>query len=61
VGAEDFKKTGLMAQMEITPLEGDNVFSGGRNLHPELPQANIVALFYTAYDVASSGWRGTRM
>jgi hypothetical protein len=21
--------------MEITPLEGDSVFSGGRNLHPE--------------------------
>ncbi|MGD0460736.1 MAG: hypothetical protein ABSC21_23700 [Terriglobia bacterium] len=43
--------------MEITPLEGDNVFSASRYLHPELPQANIVALFYTAYDVASSGWR----
>jgi hypothetical protein len=57
VGAEHFKKTGRMAQMEITPPEGDNVFSGGRNLHPELPQANIVALFYTAYEVASGGWR----
>jgi hypothetical protein len=60
-GAEHFKKTGRMGQMEITALEGDNVFSGRPNLHPELPQANIVALFYTAYDVASSGWRGTRM
>jgi len=46
-----------MAQMEITPLEGDNVFSGGRNFYPELPQANMVALFYTAYEVASGGWR----
>jgi len=53
--AEHFKKMGLMAQMEITPLEGDNAFSGRPNLHPELPQANIVALFYTAYDVASRG------
>jgi len=43
--------------MEITPLEGDNASSGGRNLHPELPQANMVALFYTAYEVASGGWR----
>jgi hypothetical protein len=33
VGAEHFEKTGRMAQMEITPLEGDNVFSGGRKLH----------------------------
>jgi hypothetical protein len=46
-----------VAQMEITPLEGDNASSGGRNLHPELPQANMVALFYTAYEVASGGWR----
>jgi len=43
--------------MEITPLEGGNVFSSGRNLQPELPQANMVALFYTAYEVASGGWQ----
>jgi hypothetical protein len=46
-----------VAQMEITPLEGGNVFSSGRNLQPELPQANMVALFYTAYEVASGGWQ----
>ena len=35
MGAEHFEKTGRMGQMEITPLEGDNVFSGRPNLHPE--------------------------
>jgi hypothetical protein len=39
--------------MEIPPSQSGNVFSGARNLYPELPQANIVALFYTAYEVGS--------
>ncbi|MGB7591790.1 MAG: hypothetical protein WCD04_08065 [Terriglobia bacterium] len=42
VGADHVKKVERVAQMEITPLEGDNVFSGGRNLHPECLKPTLV-------------------
>ena len=41
----------LMAQMEIPPRWGRLCFSGGHNQQADVPAANIVALFDSAYEV----------
>jgi hypothetical protein len=51
-GPKTLQKNGIIDKDgNPAPWCGGNVFSGGHNLQADVPPANIVALFGTAYEV----------